>query len=133
MANFSSRTLPLALAAATALISGQPAFADDLKLSNKWRIEVKEGANNDGVLRFRVTPQGEAAVDVTVQIKDGRSENGVADDVRAALVAALDATRYHIESDDGEDVLVKKKSGPDFAVELLEDTVKGTHIDIDRE
>jgi len=55
----------------------------------------------------------------------------VADDV-GALVAALDATRYHIESDDGEDVLVKKKSGPDFAVELLEDTVKGTHIDVDR-
>ena len=35
-----------------------PAASPDLKYSNKWRIEVKEGANNDGVARFEVTPEG---------------------------------------------------------------------------
>ena len=100
---------------------------------NKWRIEIKEGANNDGVARFRVTPKGEAAIEVTVTIKDGRSENGVASDVKNAFKAALDAKRFHVEGDDGEDVLVKKKGGPDFSIELIESTLKGTHFDVERE
>ena len=109
-----------------------PAASPDLKYSNKWRIEVKEGANNDGVARFLVTPQGEAAIEVTVNIKDGRSENGVARDVKNTFKAALDAKRFHVEGDDGEDVLVKKKGGPDFALQLLESTLKGTHFDLER-
>ncbi len=96
-----------------------------LKYSNKWRIEVKEGANNDGVARFRLTPKGEAATEVTVNVKDGRSENGVARDVKDTFKAALDPKRFHVEVDDGEDVLVKKKGGPDFALQLLESTLKG--------
>jgi hypothetical protein len=127
------------LLASVAIFAGQSAIAQDaavapdLKYSNKWRIEVKEGANNDGVARFRVTPQGEGAVEVTVNVKDGRSENGVARDVKNAFKAALDAKRFHVEGDDGEDVLVKKKGGPDFALELLESTLKGTHFDLERE
>ena len=107
--------------------------AAKLKYSNKWRIEVKEGANNDGVARFRLTPKGEAATEVTVNVKDGRSENGVARDVKDAFKAALDPKRFHVEGDDGEDVLVKKKGGPDFSIELLESTLKGTHFDLERE
>ena len=123
----------LSLALLLTAVSSIVVQAAELRYSNKWRIEVKEGANNDGVLRFRLTPQGETPVEVAVEVKDGRSENGVAHDVRAALGAALDPARYHIEIDDGEDVLVKKKGGPDFAIELLEDTIKGTRIDLDRE
>jgi len=110
-----------------------PAASPDLKYSNKWRIEVKEGANNDGVARFRVTPKGEAAIEVNVAIKDGRSENGVASDVKNAFNAALDKKRFKVEGDDFEDVLVKKKSGPDFSIELIESTLKGTHFDVERE
>jgi hypothetical protein len=113
--------------------SAMPVVNENLKYSNKWRIEVKEGANNDGVLRFRVTPQGEAPIEVTVDLKKGRSENGCARDVRDAFKAALDPKRFHVEGDDFEDVLVKKKGGPDFALELLERTVKGTHVDLERE
>jgi hypothetical protein len=109
------------------------AAAPNLKYSNKWRIEVKEGANNDGVARFRVTPKGGTPVDVTVNIKDGRSENGVASDVKNAFKAALDKKLYKVEGDDFEDVLVKKKSGPEFSIELVESTLKGTHFDLERE
>ena len=109
------------------------AAAPNLKYSNKWRIEVKEGANNDGVARFRVTPKGGTPVDVTVNIKDGRSENGVASDVKNAFKAALDKKAYKVEGDDFEDVLVKKKSGPEFSIELIESTLKGTHFDLERE
>ncbi len=107
-----------ALLAAIAIFTGQsvlaqeptaapaPAASPDLKYSNKWRIEVKEGANNDGVARFRVTPKGGDPVEVTVSIKDGRSENGVAADVKNAFKAALDKKAYKVEGDDFEDVLV---------------------------
>lgn len=134
-----------ALLAAIAMFAGQqvmaqepmaapaPAASPDLKYSNKWRIEVKEGANNDGVARFRVTPKGEAAIDVTVNVKDGRSENGVARDVKNTFKGALDSKRFHVEGDDGEDVLVKKKGGPDFSIVLVESTLKGTHFDLERE
>jgi hypothetical protein len=134
-----------ALLAAIAIFAGQsvlaqeptaapvPAASPDLKYSNKWRIEVKEGANNDGVARFRVTPKGGTPVEVTVNIKDGRSENGVASDVKNAFKAALDKKTYKVEGDDFEDVLVKKKSGPEFSIELVESTLKGTHFDLERE
>ena len=51
--------------------------AAPLKLSNKWRIEVSEGANNTGTLLFRVTPDKGVATDVLVQVEKGRGENGV--------------------------------------------------------
>jgi hypothetical protein len=110
-----------------------PEVAPKLRYSNKWRIECKEGANNDGVARFEVTPKGEAAIEVTVKVKEGRSENGVAADVKNAFKAALDPKRYHVEIDDGEDVLVKRKSGPDLSIKLIESTLRGTHFDLERE
>jgi hypothetical protein len=146
-----------ALLVALALVAGQAAVAQDvapaaepeaaqpaapeaateavkeLKYSNKWRIEVKEGANNDGLIRLRLTPQGEAAIDVTISVRKGRSENGVARDIEDALRALLDKKRFKVEIDDGEDVLVKKKGGPDFALELVESTLKGTRLDLERE
>ena len=134
-----------ALLAVIAILAGQsvlaqeptaapaPAVSPDLKYSNKWRIEVKEGANNDGVARFRVTPKDGTPVEVTVNIRDGRSENGVASDVKNAFKAALDKKAYKVEGDDFEDVLVKKKGGPDFSIELVESTLKGTHFDLERE
>lgn len=107
--------------------------AAPLKLSNKWRIEVREGANNTGTLLFRVTPDKGTAMDIVVKIEKGRSENGVATDVKNTLKKALDPKVYHVEKDDGEDVLVKKRKGPNFEVKFVESTLKGTRIDIDRE
>jgi len=122
-----------AAAAAEAAVTVAPESFADLKYSNKWRIEVKEGANNDGVARFRVTPKDEAPIEVIVTIKEGRSENGVSADVKKAFKAALDPKRFRVEGDDFEDVLVKKKDGPDFSIELVEETLKGTHFDVERE
>lgn len=111
----------------------QSAPAHELRLSNKWRIEVSEGANNDGTILFRVTPKDGAPVDVSVAIKDGRGEDGVARDIRDAFKATLDSKEYHAEVDDGEDVLVKKHHGSDFELKLVESTVKGTRLDIEKE
>lgn len=102
-------------------------------LSNKWRIEVSGGANSDGHLLFRITPDQGTPVDVKVEIDDGRGENAVAGDIKRAMKKTLDGKTYKVEVDDGEDVLVKKKKGPDFAVELVESTVRNTKIKFDKE
>jgi len=133
MPKVSLRALFGAVVAASVLAAGVAGAADGLSLSNKWRIEVSEGANNAGTIAFRVTPKEGTPVDVVVDIKDGRSENGVASDVREALKKALDPKVYKVEKDDGEDVLVKKRKGPDFEVKFVESTVKGTRINVEKE
>jgi hypothetical protein len=102
-------------------------------LSNKWRIEVSGGANSDGHFLFRVTPDQGTPVEVKVVIDDGRGENAVAGDIKRAMQKTLDGKTYKAEVDDGEDVLLKKKKGPDFAVELVESTVRNTKIHIEKE
>lgn len=124
---------PAAAQAPATTTASQAAPAHELRLSNKWRIEVSEGANNDGTILFSVTPKDGAPVDVSVAIKDGRGEDGVARDIRDAFKATLDSKEYHAEVDDGEDVLVKKHHGSDFELKLVESTVKGTRLDIEKE
>jgi hypothetical protein len=119
-------------APATTTPAAAPAAAE-LRYSDKWRLEVSEGANNDGVMRFRLTPLGGAPVEVPVALKDGRGEDGCARDIRDSFRKALDKKAFKIELDDGEDVLVKKRTGPDFAIELVESTVTGTRVNLDRE
>ena len=119
--------------AATEATAAPASPAAPLKLSNKWRIKVSEGANNTGTLLFRVTPDKGTATDIVVNIDKGRSENGVATDVKNTFKKALDPKVYHVETDDGEDVLVKKRKGPNFEVKFVESTLKGTRINIDKE
>lgn len=107
-----------------------PAAALD---SNKWRLQCSGGANSDGVITLRITPKGGAPTDVAVAIKDNTGENGVARAIRDALKAQV-GERYKAETDDGEDVLVKKRGGqPDFEVAVLDNTVKGVRVTRDRE
>jgi hypothetical protein len=104
-----------------------------LNLSNKWRLEVSEGANNDGTMLFRITPDKGTPQDVVVALKKGRGEDGCARDIRDTFKAKLDKKTYHIEIDDGEDVLVKKRKGPNFEIKLVESTVKGTRVNVEKE
>jgi hypothetical protein len=84
-------------------------------------------------LKFAVTPKDGQPVEVSVPIKDGRGENGVAQDIRKAFSETLDSKAFHAEVDDGEDVLVKRRKGPDFEVKLVESTVEAVRITIERE
>jgi len=127
-------TTPAATAEQPAAVApADAAPAAPLKLSNKWRLEVSEGANNDGTLLFRVTPDQGTSQDVLVTLKKGRGENGVARDIKDTLKAQLDGKVYKVETDDGEDVLVKKRKGPNFEIKLVESTVKGTRVNIEKE
>ena len=115
-------------------VAGFLAAPVDAKSSNKWRIEVSEGANSDGEIVFRVEPVGGEAMEVRVAVKDGTRENAVAKTIRDAFEAQLPEEGYHVEVDDGEDVLVKAKRGAaDFDLNLMDNTVKSVRINLDRE
>lgn len=101
--------------------------------SNKWRIQVSSDADSDGVVVFHVMPTKSAPVDVTVQVPKGAGENHIARLIRDTLRAKL-GDRYKIEIDDGEDVLLKKRTGgPDFDLTITQKTVAGVRITLGRE
>jgi len=101
--------------------------------SNKWRIQVSSDADSDGVVVFRVAPTDSAPVDITVQVPKDAGENHVARLIRDTLRAKL-GDRYKIEVDDGEDVLLKKRTGgSDFDLTITQKTVAGVRITLDRE
>jgi hypothetical protein len=107
---------------------------EDLRYSNKWRIEVSEGANSDGEFVFHVTPKGGETQVVTVGVDDGESENRVARTIRKALEKQLAAGNYDVEIDDGEDVLIESYGRqPDFALQVISSTVKSVRLDLERE
>ena len=121
-------TPPTPAEAAAARSSGK------LSYSNEWRIEVSEGANSDGEILFRVTPKGGATQDVRVVIDDGTSEDHVARVIKNTFEDQLDTSRYDIEMDDEEDVLVKKDlTEPRFALELVSSTVKSVRLHVQKE
>lgn len=115
------------LASATDLSAG-------VGTSNKWRLQFSGGANSDGIITMKFTPKkGEPSV-AEIPIKKGTGENDVAKAVVKALQAQLPKDQYHIERDDGEDVLVKRKlGGVYFGYELVSNTVKGVRINPDKE
>lgn len=100
---------------------------------NKWRLEFSGNAASAGHIVLEFTPDQGEPMRATADIVQGRGENAVAKDVRDALRAQVGA-RYHIEVDDGEDVLVKKKRGEHaFIVTVVENTVQGVRITRDAE
>lgn len=97
--------------------------------SNKWRVEFSGGAESDGTIVLKVTPKGGESLEASIDIKKGAGENHVAKLVVEGLKAQLPKEAYHVERDDGEDVLIKKKRGAaDFVVEITSNTVKGVRI-----
>lgn len=128
LARFSSR---FTQAAVLLFLAALPALAGG---SNKWRIQCSEGAKSTGEIVFRFTPDGGTAFDVAVAIPDHTSENHVARLIRDTFRKQLDAARFHVEVDDGEDVLVKKKGNqPNFDLKVASNTVKAVRIGLDRE
>lgn len=124
--------LSLWLVPASVAATAQDAAPPDL--SNQWRIQVSESATSDGELHFLISPEGGMPLEVAVAIKRGRGENGIAKDIRDRFRQALDARSFHVEVDDGEDVLVQARDDATrFELRLLESTVEATRIAIDKE
>jgi len=103
------------------------------RTSNKWRIEFDESSKSDGVITFRVWTLGTTFIDVLVSVRDNQGENSIARSARDAFRAAL-GPGYKVETDDGEDVLIKVKGKtPHFGLALVGSTAKDVDIDLERE
>ncbi|MDX1381524.1 MAG: hypothetical protein R3233_10405 [Xanthomonadales bacterium] len=121
--------LRLAVLAVALLALPTAALAATTSPSNKWRVEFSGGADSDGAIVIKVTPKGGESIEASIDVKKGTGENAVAKTVVKGLKAQLPKEAYHVERDDGEDVLVKKKRGAaDFSLEIVSNTVKGVRI-----
>jgi len=104
------------------------------KPSNKWRVEFSGGSRSAGVIVFELTPIGGNQITVTIDVPNDTSENHVAKLVTETLKTKLPADAYHVERDDGEDVLIKKRHGAaDFDLIVVSNTVEHVRINLDRE
>lgn len=102
--------------------------------SNKWRIKCNHKSDVAGVISLRLTPEGQAAVDVEVAIPNNTSENEAARLIRKAIKASALGERYKIEIDDGEDVLIKRRSRqPNIDLEIVANTADGLSVKAHKE
>ena len=79
--------------------------------SNKWRLEFSGGAHSAGEIVIELTPKGLDPLTVRISVADNTSENHVAKRVTEVLREELPSEAFHVERDDGEDVLIKKRHG----------------------
>lgn len=115
------------------LVLGLAAAVVQAVPSNKWRLEFSGGAESDGEMVFTVIPVGGMPEDVTVTVGRADGENQIADKATEAFTIAI-GQDYHIERDDGEDVLIKQRDGvPLFDVRLVHNTVQGVRVKFDAE
>ena len=130
MTSFRKHTLFLTLAALL-LALALPAQA----ASNKWRLQFSGNAESNGTIVMHITPKGGETIETRTDIEKGRSENHVAKDVVESLHNQLPHGHFHVERDDGEDVLIKRKHHDDarFDVKIVSNTVKGVRINPDKE
>lgn len=104
------------------------AFASQAAPSNKWRIEVDGSASTAGSIQLGITPEGATTQQVDIPVAKGLHENRVARLIRDALKAAL-GKGYHVEIDDGEDVLVKRRgSHPKLDIVIAGNSVQGIKL-----
>lgn len=122
-------------AAATVVEAGAAVIAPGRSdHSNKWRLECSGNAESDGRVVLHITPERAERQVITIDIKKGTGENAVARTIRDGLRAQLDKRGFKVETDDGEDVLIKRKGRtPDFAFSIAENSVKGLRLNPDKE
>ena len=120
-------------ALAAALLLGALAACSNSH-SNKWRLQVSEGANSDGVITLEFSPEGSAAFQVEIPIDDGTSENAVSRAIARTLEDELPSEEFDVEVDDGEDVLIKRKlATASFGLRVVSNTANAVRINLDRE
>ncbi len=113
------------------LVVSAAAFAHP---SNKWRLQFSGGSHSDGEIVLQFSPKGGEAFTVHIPVPADESENAVAKTVTNVLRDKLPADAFHVERDDGEDVLIKKKHGTaNFDLIVVFNSVKHVRINPDRE
>lgn len=120
-------------AIAAIICLGSLAAAAQADPAGKWRVAFSSRAGNDGTFTLRVASEGGAPVDVETKITASSSADKVAKAVRDSLRMSL-GEGYHVETDDGEDVVIKREGKtPKFEVALACTNVTGLEVWIKKE
>ena len=128
----SNRHRPVATLVA-GLLLGTLAGVAQADPGHKWRIEIGGRASSDGVLVLRLNPVNGKSVDVETQVPAQSGNENVARALADALKYQL-GERYHVETDDGEDVIIRSAGdAPKFDVTLARSTLTGVDVQIERE
>ena len=116
------------------VLAAAVAFGALASPSNKWRIQLGGKAKVDGEIELSFTPKGGAATSVVIPVPAGTHATAAARLVRDAVTAQFGKDVYKVETDDGEDVLVKKRGKtPDFEIVVVRNTAEGLRVSLDRE
>ena len=114
-----------ALSAAASIAHADPAA--------KWRIQFGDYTSNDGTITFHVAPEGGTPVDVETKVSKGSGATTVARTVKDSLKASL-GEGYKVETDDGQDVIVRANSKtPKFDLALAGSTLSGLSVRFKKE
>ncbi len=117
----------IAIAGLALAISAQA--QDAPKPDTKWRILCSGYSSSAGTVKFVVSQPENPDIEISANVPKGHSENQIAQDVRDGFRAALPKDRFSIETDDGEDVLVKAKGGQkEYVVTFVSLSVQGVAI-----
>jgi hypothetical protein len=115
-------------------VAAESETAKKPSLSNKWRLECSGNAESDGTVAVKISQQDADPITVEIPVAKGTSENGVAKTIVKVLKANLDKKAFHVERDDGEDVLVKKKGKTkNFGLEIVSNSVKNLRLRVEKE
>jgi uncharacterized protein (DUF2141 family) len=117
--------------AALSLLASAAALAE---VSNKWRLAVSGNAESEGEVTLALEKVGAVITVVNVAIPNRTPENDVAKRIRDELKLSLPPSQYAVETDDGEDVLIKKgQDVEDFSIRIVNNSVAGLSLDLSRE
>ena len=102
--------------------------------SNKWRPQFSGASHSAGEIVIEINPIGGEPLTVHISVSDDTRENAVAKRVVEVLREELPDDVYHVERDDGEDVLIKKRHGAaNFDLQVIFNSVKHVRVNVDRE
>jgi hypothetical protein len=128
------RSFPVAFFAAALALASTTAKAENPDTSNKWRVQVAGESTADGVVLVRLSEIGNVIAEIPVTVPKHSDKKGVAQRIRDSLNGSLDANRYTVEVDDGNDVLVKAREDvKDFELAIVRNTADGTKVTADKE
>jgi len=109
-----------------ALLAASAAFCATALAANNPPLS----AASSGELLFRMTPgDGGDPVEVTVSVRSGTNDAGVARDIRQALSTQLARDRFNVQLGQGANVMVSDPHGkPNFSLELLDSDVENLRV-----
>ena len=120
-------------AVAATICLGASAAGAQADPAGKLRVGFGSRPDNDGALTMRISPEVGAPVDVETKITAKSSADKVAKTVRDSLRVSL-GKGYHVETDDGEDVVIGRGGKtPKFEVTLAGTTLTGLDVKIKKE